>query len=140
LVVTGRGYSYPTAREGALKLMETAYLSAQAFSGADLLPGPPATIDTQVPVLAAVAHAVGRRTMDQVLPRLAGHGGDLTCVGTAEAVAGANAGVVLPTGLPEDLSPLLEILPLQQIAHRLAVARGVDPDAPRSLSKVTETL
>ena len=49
---TARGYSYPTAREAALKLMETSYLSAQAFSGADLLHGPLATVDPQVPVLA----------------------------------------------------------------------------------------
>ncbi|MGW9181623.1 SIS domain-containing protein, partial [Agromyces sp. NPDC055658] len=55
LICTGRGYSYPTAREAALKLMETSYLSAQAFSGADLLHGPLATVDPQVPVLAVVS-------------------------------------------------------------------------------------
>lgn len=140
LVVTGRGYSYPTAREGALKLMETAYLSAQAFSGADLLHGPLAMIDSQVPVLAVVGNGIGGRAMDQVLPRIREQGADLFCVGTAEAVAGAAAGVVLPSGAPEELSPLLEILPFQQLAHHLAVARGVDPDAPRALRKVTETL
>jgi glucosamine--fructose-6-phosphate aminotransferase (isomerizing) len=59
LVTTGRGYSYPTAREGALKLMETCYLSAQAFSGADLLHGPLAMIDPQVPVLAVAADGIG---------------------------------------------------------------------------------
>ena len=140
LVTTARGYSYPTAREAALKLMETCYLSAQAFSGADLLHGPLAMIDPQVPVLAVVARGTGGDAMAQVLPRLAEQGADLFCVGTADAVAAANAGIVLPEGIAQELSPLLEILPFQQLAKHLAVARGVDPDAPRGLVKVTETL
>jgi glucosamine--fructose-6-phosphate aminotransferase (isomerizing) len=62
LVTTARGYSYPTAREAALKLMETSYLSAQAFSGADLLHGPLAMIEPQVPVLSVIGprHRRGR--------------------------------------------------------------------------------
>ena len=51
LVCTARGYSYPTAREAALKLMETAYLSAHAFSGADLMHGPIALVSRDLPVL-----------------------------------------------------------------------------------------
>ena len=47
---------------------------------------------------------------------------------------------MLPGGVPEELSPLLEIVPLQRLACALAVARGLDPDAPRGLSKVTHTL
>ena len=88
LVSTARGYSYPTAREAALKLMETSYLSAQAFSGADLLHGPLAMIDPQVPVLTVVGDGVGGRAMQQVLPRLADQGADVFCVGTPEAVRG----------------------------------------------------
>ncbi len=140
LVTTGRGYSYPTAREAALKLMETSYLSAQAFSGADLLHGPLAMIEPQVPVLAVVAEGVGGDAMGQVLPRLAEQGADVFCVGSAAAVADAAVGVVLPAGTPEELSPLLEIIPFQQLAQHLAIARGGNPDAPRGLAKVTETL
>jgi glucosamine--fructose-6-phosphate aminotransferase (isomerizing) len=55
-------------------------------------------------------------------------------------VAEATAGVRLPSGLPEEVSPILEILPCQQLALHLAVARGGDPDAPRGLKKVTQTL
>ena len=87
LVSTARGYSYPTAREAALKLMETSYVSAQAFSGADLLHGPLAMIDPQVPVLAVVGDGVGGRAMEQVLPRLAEQGADVLCVGTARGGA-----------------------------------------------------
>jgi glucosamine--fructose-6-phosphate aminotransferase (isomerizing) len=140
LVTTARGYSYATAREAALKLMETSYLGAQAFSGADLLHGPLAMIDAQVPVLTVVAGGVGGEAMQRVLPRLAEVGADVLCVGTRAAVAAANVGVALPAGVSEELSPLLEIIPFQQLALHLAVARGGDPDAPRGLKKVTETL
>jgi glucosamine--fructose-6-phosphate aminotransferase (isomerizing) len=136
MVTTGRGYSYPTAREAALKLMETAYLSAQAFSAADLLHGPLAMIDPQVPVLAVVADGIGGRAMAPVLPRLAERGADVCIVGSAAA----GAHVLLPPGAPEELSPLLEILPFQLLALHVAVERGGDPDAPRGLAKVTETL
>ncbi len=139
MVTTGRGYSYPTAREAALKLMETSYLSAQAFSGADLLHGPLAMIEPQVPVLTVQGSGRGGRAMAPVLERLAERDGDIFCVGTQEAVDRANAGVVLPE-VDEEVSPLLEILPFQQLALHLAVARGQNPDAPRGLAKITETL
>lgn len=140
LVTTGRGYSYPTAREGALKLMETCYLSAQAFSGADLLHGPLAMLDPQVPVLAVAADGIGGTAMREVFGRITEQGADLFCVGGADAVASATTGVVLPGGVREELSPLLEIIPFQQLSLHLALARGQNPDAPRGLRKVTETL
>src|SRR4029077_20782745 len=74
MVTTGRGYSYPTAREAALKLMEPAYVSAQAFSAADLLHGPLAMIDPQVPVLAVVADGIGGGALGAAVPRAAARG------------------------------------------------------------------
>ena len=136
MVVTGRGYAYPTAREAALKLMETSYVAAQAFSGADLLHGPLAMLDPHVPVLAVVPGGVAGAAMGQVLQRVRDTRADLFVVGSAAA----GADCVLPDGTPEELSPLLEILPFQLMALHLAVARGEDPDAPRGLRKVTETL
>ncbi|MFF0740387.1 SIS domain-containing protein [Streptomyces sp. NPDC004111] len=140
LVCTARGYSYPTAREAALKLMETSYIAAQAFSGADLLHGPLAMIDPQVPVLAVVAEGRGGDAMLPVLDRLAGTGADVLGVGRTSALERTDAAVVLPEGVPEELSPLVEILPFQSLARHLALARGADPDRPRGLNKVTETL
>ena len=140
LIATGRGYSYPTAREAALKLMETSYLSAQAFSGADLLHGPLATVDPQVPVLAVVPEGAGGQAMAPVLERLAERHADVFGVGDPAALAGLAGGIALPSGVSDELSPLLEILPLQQLALHLALARGGDPDQPRGLRKVTETL
>ena len=140
LITTGRSYSYPTAREAALKLMETSYLSAQAFSGADLLHGPLATVDPQVPVIAVVPDGAGGDAMDPVIDRLRERNADVFGVGSARHIAGLAGGIVLPSGTPDELSPLLEIIPLQQLALHLAIARGGDPDTPRGLRKVTETL
>lgn len=138
VVLTGRGYAYPTAREAALKLMETSYLAAHAFSGADLLHGPLAMIDEDRPVVAVVPHGVAGAAMAPVLERLGERAADVTVVGDAEA-AGRHPCLAVPTGVAEELSPLLEIIPLQRLAHAMAVARHYDPDAPRGLSKVTRT-
>jgi glucosamine--fructose-6-phosphate aminotransferase (isomerizing) len=134
LVLTARGYSYATAREGALKLMETSYLSAMAFSGADLLHGPLAMIDRSVPVIAVTSPGRGGEAMAPVLERMSELGAHVLQVGTADGLP------IAADGLPEQLLPVLEILPLQRLAWRLALDRGVDPDRPRGLSKVTQTL
>ncbi|MFY1588745.1 SIS domain-containing protein [Micromonospora sp. WMMD734] len=137
LVTTGRGYAYPTAREAALKLMETSYLPALAFSGADLLHGPLAMTDPDVPVLAVVGSGPGGRSMGEVLPRLGERRADVVVVGSAE-VEGVTR-LAVPE-VDERYAPLLDILPLQRLALALALARGEDPDAPRGLKKVTATM
>jgi glutamine---fructose-6-phosphate transaminase (isomerizing) len=133
LVTTARGFSYPTAREAALKLMETSYLSAQAFSAADLLHGPLAMVDPDLPVIAVVTPGAGGTAMAPVVARMVASGANVLRVGPEDGLPVASAGVA------EDLLPILEILPLQQLAWRLALDRGGDPDRPRGLSKVTET-
>ena len=136
LVTTGRGYAYPTAREAALKLMETSYLAALAFSGADLLHGPLAMADADVPVLAVVGAGPAGESMRDVLARLSERRADRVVIGP-RPITGA---LHLPTPeVDERFAPLLDILPLQQLALSLALARGEDPDTPRSLKKVTST-
>jgi glucosamine--fructose-6-phosphate aminotransferase (isomerizing) len=139
LVVTARGYSYATAREAALKIMETSYLSTHAFSGADLLHGPLAMIDSASPVIAIANEGVGGDALVPVIERLQERGADLLVVGTAAHIRFGVAGLALPAGVPESLSPILEIVPLQRLAYEIAVTRGLDPDAPRGLAKVTRT-
>jgi glucosamine--fructose-6-phosphate aminotransferase (isomerizing) len=138
LVTTGRGYAYPTARETALKLMETSYLPALAFSGADLLHGPLAMTDPDVPVLAVVGDGPGGTAMTEVVARLGERRADVVTVGPAD-VPGAAGRLTVPS-VDERYAPLLDILPLQKLALALALARGEDPDAPRGLAKVTSTL
>jgi glucosamine--fructose-6-phosphate aminotransferase (isomerizing) len=139
MVLTGRGYAYPTAREAALKLMETCYLSAHAFSGADLLHGPFAMIDTQVPVLTVAPDGVAGTALQPVHEQLARTGADVLTVGSPAHIASATVGLALPEGIPEALSPIVEILPFQHLALHLALLRGTDPDHPRGLRKITET-
>ncbi len=137
LVTTGRGYAYPTAREAALKLMETSYLAALAFSGADLLHGPLALADAQVPVLAWVGAGPGGAAMRSVLDRLGERCADVVVFGPSDVERSA---LRVPTPeVDERYAPLLDILPLQRLALALALQRGEDPDAPRGLTKVTET-
>lgn len=139
LVVTARGYNYATARETALKLMETSYLVASAFSGADLLHGPMAMVHRGFPVLAIVPPGPGATALQPVLERLREIGADTLVVGAADATCLGTVGLTLPDLGPEALSPILAILPMQQFAFHLARQRGLDPDEPRGLQKVTET-
>ncbi|MEU9012781.1 SIS domain-containing protein [Streptomyces sp. NPDC048479] len=140
MVITSRGYGYPTAKEAALKLMETSYIPALAYSGADLLHGPLAMVDNISPVIAVVTDGKGGEALQPVLDRLRGRGADLVVIGPEPQVDAASAGFVLPVdGVPEELQPILEILPLQLLAYEVTIARGQDPDAPRALAKVTET-
>ena len=133
LVTTARGYSYATAREAALKLMETSYLGAQAFSAADLLHGPMAMVDAGVPVIAVTSPGRGGAAMKPVVDRLAASGVDVLRVGSPDGLD------IAADGIAEELLPILEILPLQRLAWRLALDRGADPDRPRGLAKVTKT-
>jgi glutamine---fructose-6-phosphate transaminase (isomerizing) len=137
VVTTGRGYAYPTARETALKLMETSYVAALAFSGADLLHGPLAMTDPDVPVLAVVGSGPGGTAMREVIGRLGERRADVVTVGAAD-IPGAS-GRIPSAEVDERYAPLLDILPLQRLALSLALARGEDPDAPRGLKKVTVT-
>ncbi|GAA4901233.1 SIS domain-containing protein [Streptomyces coeruleoprunus] len=140
MVITSRGYGYPTAKEAALKLMETSYIPALSYSGADLLHGPLAMVDNVSPVIAVVTEGRGGAALQPVLDRLRGRGADLFVVGPGPQVEAASTGFVLPVGgVPEELQPILEILPLQLLAYEVTIARGQDPDAPRALAKVTET-
>lgn len=140
MVITSRGYGYPTAKEAALKLMETSYIPALSYSGADLLHGPLAMVDNISPVIAVVTDGRGGEALQPVLDRLRGRGADLFVVGPKVQVEAASAGFSLPTsGVPEELQPILEILPLQMLAYEVTIARGQDPDSPRALAKVTET-
>ncbi|MGW7369094.1 SIS domain-containing protein [Streptomyces sp. NPDC054841] len=140
MVITSRGYGYPTAKEAALKLMETSYIPALSYSGADLLHGPLAMVDNISPVIAVVTDGRGGEALQPVLDRLRGRGADLVVVGPKPQVEAASAGFVLPTeGVAEEVQPILEILPLQLLAYEVTIARGQDPDAPRALAKVTET-
>jgi glucosamine--fructose-6-phosphate aminotransferase (isomerizing) len=138
VLTTGRGYSLPTALESALKLAETSYLAARAYSGADLLHGPVAAVDAETAVLAVTSSGKGGDALHDVLDVVHGRGADVLAVGSAsDKVSAALRIPVAETA--EEVAPILEILPIQRLAHGLALARGGDPDSPRGLNKVTRT-
>ena len=139
IVVTARGYNYPTALEAALKLMETSYLVCHAFSGADLLHGPLAMIDRGFPVIAVAPAGKGGAALQPVLERLRERGADTLVVGDPALAPLGTVNLALDDLGPEALTPVLAIMPMQQLAWYLARERGTDPDQPRGLQKVTET-
>ncbi len=127
-VTTGRGYSYPTAREAASLLMETAGVSAHAYSGADLLHGPLNMIERDHPVIAVVPDGRGAKAMRPVLERLADRGAEVAVFGAGSTALGTVGYRLEPQGIAEELHPVLDIVPLQQLALELALAReGADP-------------
>lgn len=138
IVTAGRGYSYATALEASLKLAETSYLAARAYSGADLLHGPVAAVDEDTAVLAVTSAGKGGRAMHEVLGTVGERGADVLALGSAAASMPAALRIEVPETV-EEVAPVLEVLPVQRIALGLALARGGDPDRPRGLQKVTRT-
>ena len=139
-VVLGRGYSYATAREWALKLQEMALVAAMPYSAADFEHGPLALAEPGLPVLAVAPSGPELDAQVALLTRLKeDHGARLLVLSDAPAAREIDEGLALPGGIPPWLAPIVEILPAQLYAYHLTVARGLDPEHPRSINKVTET-
>jgi glucosamine--fructose-6-phosphate aminotransferase (isomerizing) len=140
-VVLGRGYAYATAREWALKLQELAQLLVQPYSTADFEHGPLALAEPGFAVLAVAPSGVAFEGQFEVLERLRHEfGARLLVISDAEAALRLDAGLPLPAKVPDWLSPVIEIIPGQLYAYHLTMARELDPDRPRIIAKVTETL
>jgi glutamine---fructose-6-phosphate transaminase (isomerizing) len=139
-VVLGRGFSYPSAREWALKLQELALVAAMPYSAADFEHGPIALAEPGLPVLAVAPSGPELEAQIALLSRLReDHGTHLVVISDAAAAREIDEGLTLPQGVPPWLSPIIEIVPAQSYAYHLTVARGLDPENPRTISKVTET-
>jgi len=142
-VVVGRGLNYANAFEFALKLMETCYVVAERFSSADFLHGPIALVEPSFPVFAFAPPGVTWPSMDDTLAKLQGLQAEIVAVtDSANREVGARATRVirLPRRLPEVLTPIPYIVPAQLFAGCLAAQKGLNPDQPRTLHKVTLTL
>jgi len=140
LVVSGRGYAYSTALELSLKLKETCYLPAVGLSYADLVHGPIAVVDAGTPAL-LVAAGDGPMVpeMTGLARRLAATGAPVYGIGGDQEFAAACRAALPGPSLPEHLAPFALIVPGQLLTEALASAKGLDPDAPRGLDKVTQT-
>jgi glutamine---fructose-6-phosphate transaminase (isomerizing) len=141
LVVLGRGYEYATAREWALKLKELAQVFADPYSAADFLHGPIALVQVGVPVLAIVPDGPTAAGLTDLLARLGELDADSVVLSdSAPLRALGRRSIALPAGPPEWLLPIVSIVPAQLFAYHLTIARGLDPEAPRHLRKVTRTV
>jgi len=140
LVVVGRGFEYATARELALKLKELAQVAADPYSAADFQHGPFALVEAGFPLIAIAPSGPTAVDLDALLDRLGELDVDLVVLSDrAEALSRAAIGIHLPVSLPEWLRPISTIVPGQLLAMHLATARGLDPETPRWIRKVTLT-
>ncbi|MGH2514976.1 MAG: SIS domain-containing protein [Ktedonobacterales bacterium] len=140
-VVIGRGYNYATSFELALKLKELTYVMAIPYSSADFRHGPIATIDAGAPAILVMPEGRAYDDMRDLAHDLQRLGAELLVLSDMpEALALATTPLPLPVRVPEWLSPISAVLPGQALALRLALAKGINPDVPRGLRKVTRTL
>ena len=139
-IVLGRGFNFSTAEEIALKLTETSYVLARAWSVADFEHGPIAVVEPGFPVVLVDGRGQVSADMESIGQRLSDHGCRLIRLLDGAGDHGhPEMTVSLDSGLPEELTPLTLAVLGQLLAHRVALARGIDPDRPRAINKVTRT-
>jgi glucosamine--fructose-6-phosphate aminotransferase (isomerizing) len=148
-VTVGRGLNYANALEFGLKLMETCYVVAERFSSADLMHGPIALVEQSFPVFVFAPAGVTWPSISAVLDRLQQLKAEtliITDPGNTEARKRAARFLLMPVeprgnGEPRDLyTPIPYIVPAQLFAGHLAAMKGLNPDSPRTLKKITQTL
>jgi glucosamine--fructose-6-phosphate aminotransferase (isomerizing) len=133
----GRGYNFPVALEGALKLKEISYIHAEGYPAAEMKHGPIALIDENMPVVfIAPDDAVYGKVVSNI-EEVKARGGRVIAVvseGDDELAAKVDHAIPVPRAL-DVLQPLVSVIPLQLLAYRIAVLRGCDVDQPRNLAK-----
>jgi glucosamine--fructose-6-phosphate aminotransferase (isomerizing) len=138
--VIGRGFNYSTAFEISLKVKELTRIVAEPYSSADFLHGPISMIHSGFPVFVIAPSGSVFEDMRSITMRLSKLDAELLLISDEHQLMGsANLPMPLPQGLPEWLTPMVAVLPGQLFSLALARSRGLDPDSPAGLTKVTET-
>jgi len=138
--VISRGLNYCTAQETALKLQECCYVVPEALSSADLLHGPIASLAPGFPCFLFAPSGKALPCLQQLSEALAARQAEQIVISDVpEMVARGRVGFQLPGPLPEELSPLVAVVVGQLLAFYLAKHKGLNPDEPRGLRKVTLT-
>jgi len=138
MYVIGRGVEFGTAREIALKLTETCRVAAEPLTSTDLAHGPIAALDSMFPVWTIASHDDCLPALIEAAARVRAAGATLVASGSAAAeIEGAAWRLPVPEAPLPVLSPLLSVVPGQLFAATLAEAKGLDPDRPERLTKVT---
>ena len=136
LMVVGRGISFPIALEAALKLKETSALQAEAFSGAEIKHGPMALIEDGYPLLIFATRGPTQAGVLQLAAEMRTRGAKVILAAPADV---PERDLTLPVAATPDLDPIVAVQAFYIMAAHLSKARGMDPDRPRHLSKVTKT-
>jgi glucosamine--fructose-6-phosphate aminotransferase (isomerizing) len=133
----GRGYHYPVALEGALKLKEISYIHAEGMPAAEMKHGPIALITSDMPVVFVATRGVQYEKVISNIEEVRARGGKVIAVATEgdNQMKRYSDHVVYVPHVMECLQPLLTVVPLQLLAYHAAVARGFDVDKPRNLAK-----
>lgn len=139
-VVIGRGLNYCTAFEAALKMKETSYVVAEPYSSADFLHGPVALIEEGFPAFLVAPPGEAFRDMAALMEELKKRGAETIVLSSnPEILTGATTAFAVPFEVREVFTPLVYTVPLQLFSYHLARVKGLDPDRPRGLKKVTLT-
>lgn len=138
LFVIGRGYGYAVAQEAALKLKETCALHAEAFSAAEVKHGPMAIVGEGFPILALATSDPAGDGVREVAAEFAKRGADV-CLATADGAIQGTTSLPALASHPV-LEPILLIQSFYRLANTLSLTRGLDPDSPPHLNKVTKTV
>ena len=136
IMVVGRGISFPIALESALKFKETSALQAEAFSGAEIKHGPMALIEDGYPLLIFATRGPTQASVLQLASEMRTRGAKVILAAPSDV---AERDLTLPTAATPDLDPIVAVQAFYIMAAHLSKARGMDPDRPRHLSKVTKT-
>jgi glucosamine--fructose-6-phosphate aminotransferase (isomerizing) len=133
----GRNLNYPIAMEGALKLKEISYVHAEGYPAGELKHGPIALIDEKMPVVAVVTKSRVYDKMASNIEEAKSRGARVIAVATkGDALVKEKAEqVIYVPDVPEDFGPMVNVVPLQILAYKIAVLRGCDVDKPRNLAK-----
>ncbi len=134
----GRGISSATASEGKLKLMEISYIPAIAYPAGESKHGPISLIDSGFPVIFVCPKDDTHKTIVSNIMEMKARGASIIVLceeGDEEIKSLADDFIEIPEGVPEILSPILYVIPLQSLAYYITLERGHDPDMPRNLAK-----
>ncbi|WP_305513256.1 glutamine--fructose-6-phosphate transaminase (isomerizing) [Methanobrevibacter sp. V14] len=134
----GRGYSYPTALEGALKLKEITYIHGEGYAAGELKHGPLALIDKDIPVVVVIPPGESYRKTMSNLEEVKSRGANVLAIGSCDdesLKSKANNVIGINGNVKEIIAPLVYIVPLQLIAYYITLEKGHDPDKPKNLAK-----
>ena len=133
----GRGYNYPSALEGALKLMEISYIHAEGYPAAEMKHGPIALIDHELPTVVIAPNDELHEKIISNIQQVKARGGSVIAVvtkGDKTIAEIADHTLEIPE-VPESISPVIVSIPLQLLAYHIAVKKGCNVDMPRNLAK-----